>query len=188
MLLSSVNLPGGELRRRSAEDELGMRRYLQEGDLISAEVQQIYQDGALSLHTRSLKYGKLAQGTLLQVPPNMVKRRKIHFHKFPFGVSVILGNNGFVWIYVNASSEEEENVGGFTQDLTQVDKADREAVCRMRNCVLALAENGVMLWDTSLAHAFEIAQKLSPNVGELVRPLVRAELAALTRQRLQIDN
>ena len=29
--LSSVNLPGGELRRRSAEDELSMRKYLQEG-------------------------------------------------------------------------------------------------------------------------------------------------------------
>merc|ERR1719447_2495126 len=32
LLLSSVNLPGGELRRRSAEDELSMRRYLSEGD------------------------------------------------------------------------------------------------------------------------------------------------------------
>ncbi|OCT65422.1 hypothetical protein XELAEV_18041662mg [Xenopus laevis] len=35
LLLSAVNLPGGELRRRSAEDELAMRSYLQEGDLIS---------------------------------------------------------------------------------------------------------------------------------------------------------
>ena len=39
--LSSVNLPGGELRRRSAADELTMREYLKEGDLISAEVQQV---------------------------------------------------------------------------------------------------------------------------------------------------
>ena len=61
LLLSSVNLPGGELRRRSAEDELAMRSYLQEGDLISAEVQMLYADGAASLHTRSLKYGKLGQ-------------------------------------------------------------------------------------------------------------------------------
>ncbi|NWH70369.1 EXOS2 protein, partial [Piaya cayana] len=60
LLLSSVNLPGGELRRRSAEDELAMRDYLQEGDLISAEVQSIFSDGAVSLHTRSLKYGKVS--------------------------------------------------------------------------------------------------------------------------------
>lgn len=46
-------------RRRSAEDAHTMRRYLQEGDLISAEVQDIFQDGSLSLHTRSLKYGKV---------------------------------------------------------------------------------------------------------------------------------
>lgn len=37
-----------------------MRQYLQEGDLISAEVQDIFQDGSLSLHTRSLKYGKVS--------------------------------------------------------------------------------------------------------------------------------
>lgn len=36
-----------------------MRRYLQEGDLISAEVQSVFADGSLSLHTRSLKYGKV---------------------------------------------------------------------------------------------------------------------------------
>ena len=53
LLLSSVNLPGGELTRRSAEDELSMRRYLAEGDLVSAEVQNIYGYGSLSLHTRS---------------------------------------------------------------------------------------------------------------------------------------
>lgn len=36
-----------------------MRKHLQEGDLISAEVQSIFSDGSLSLHTRSLKYGKV---------------------------------------------------------------------------------------------------------------------------------
>lgn len=51
-------------RRRSAEDEHMMRQYLQEGDLISAEVQDIFQDGSLSLHTRSLKYGKVIRTTL----------------------------------------------------------------------------------------------------------------------------
>merc|ERR1712079_180410 len=81
--LSSVNLPGGELRRRSAEDELTMRKYLQEGDLISAEVQSIFNDGSLSLHTRSLKYGKLSQGAMIRVSPSLVKRRKTHFHRLP---------------------------------------------------------------------------------------------------------
>ncbi len=38
---------------------------LQEGDLVSAEVQQLYSDGAASVHTRSLKYGKLSQVRIL---------------------------------------------------------------------------------------------------------------------------
>ena len=59
LLLAAVNLPGGELRRRSERDELQMRQLLGEGDLVSAEVQAFFQDGALSLHTRSLKYGKV---------------------------------------------------------------------------------------------------------------------------------
>lgn len=91
LTLSSVNLPGGVLRRKSAEDELAMRQFLAEGDVISAEVQQIYHDGALGLHTRSLKYGKLAAGTFVDVPCKLVKRRKKHFHDLPCGVFVVLG-------------------------------------------------------------------------------------------------
>ena len=158
LLLSSINLPGGVLvsqqffylnslcslsslsvslccciysqRRRSAEDELMMRTYFTEGDLISvsqqkatptpndtlccmyiqAEVQQVFSDGSLSLHTRSLKYGKvvngresvillsvlplllqLKKGCLVMVPPSLVKRCKNHFHNMLCGASVIIG-------------------------------------------------------------------------------------------------
>jgi exosome complex RNA-binding protein Rrp4 len=52
---------------RGVEDELSMRKHLVEGDLISAEVQNMFHDGSLSLHTRSLKYGKLNQGCLIKV-------------------------------------------------------------------------------------------------------------------------
>lgn len=105
LLLSSVNLPGGELRRRGVEDEKQMRKYLQEGDLISAEVQNVHSDGTLSLHTRSLKYGKLAQGILVKVFPSLIQRRKTHFHNLPCGASIILGNNGFIWISPMMNSE-----------------------------------------------------------------------------------
>lgn len=36
-----------------------MRSFFQEGDLLVAEVQAFFADGAMSLHTRSLKYGKV---------------------------------------------------------------------------------------------------------------------------------
>lgn len=41
---------------------------------------------------------QLSQGTLVKVFPSLIKRRKNHFHNLPCGVSVIIGNNGFIWI------------------------------------------------------------------------------------------
>lgn len=80
LMLSSVNLPGGVQRRKIESDALKMREFLAEGDvsfrsclwamvcmipgltedqLLVAEVQAFFGDGAMSLHTRSLKYGKV---------------------------------------------------------------------------------------------------------------------------------
>ena len=39
--LSAINLPGGVQRRRVEEDQLHIRDYFVEGDLISAEVQSV---------------------------------------------------------------------------------------------------------------------------------------------------
>ncbi|OQE37301.1 hypothetical protein PENCOP_c010G01728 [Penicillium coprophilum] len=65
--LSAINLPGGILRRRTSADELQIRTFFSEGDLVVAEVQSVHQDGSASLHTRSLKYGKLRNGVFLAV-------------------------------------------------------------------------------------------------------------------------
>eukprot|EP00088_Acartia_fossae_P017130 TRINITY_DN1969_c0_g1_i4.p1 TRINITY_DN1969_c0_g1~~TRINITY_DN1969_c0_g1_i4.p1 ORF type:complete len:302 (-),score=46.55 TRINITY_DN1969_c0_g1_i4:281-1186(-) len=189
LALASVNLPGGELRRRGAEDELSMRKYLNEGDLISAEVQNIYHDGSLSLHTRSLKYGKLGQGCLLKVSPSLVKRRKTHFHQLPCGASIILGNNGFIWISPTQGGGEmdtsEGGGGGFTQNLEVVPESERETIARLRNVVLCLAENCTMLWDTSIMYAWEASTKYS--IPELLNMDAMRDVAHLTQQRLQMD-
>ncbi|KAL2000752.1 hypothetical protein VTN02DRAFT_2670 [Thermoascus thermophilus] len=65
--LSAINLPGGILRRRTSADELQIRTFFSEGDLVVAEVQSVHSDGSASLHTRSLKYGKLRNGVFLAV-------------------------------------------------------------------------------------------------------------------------
>ncbi|XP_018361796.1 PREDICTED: uncharacterized protein LOC108760379 isoform X2 [Trachymyrmex cornetzi] len=124
LLLSSVNLPGGELRRRSVEDEQTMRRYLQEGDLICAEVQSIFADGSLSLHTRVLKYGKLSQGIMLKVPPMLIQRKKTHYHTLESGATLILGYNGYVWISANIQNVDKSE-GGFTEDLSKIPMENR---------------------------------------------------------------
>ncbi|XP_016928060.1 exosome complex component RRP4 [Drosophila suzukii] len=184
LLLSSVNLPGGELRRRSAEDEQMMRRYLDEGDLISAEVQNIFEEGTLSLYTRSLKYGKLSQGILVKVFPALVKRRKMHFHNLPCGASVILGNNGYIWISPTKGQEQEGGEGGFALNLNEhIPRGDREVIARLRNSVLALAKCKLMIYDTSIQYAYE--ESLKYEAHELLQQNVIYDIGEQTQARLR---
>ncbi|XP_050743138.1 exosome complex component RRP4 [Drosophila biarmipes] len=184
LLLSSVNLPGGELRRRSAEDEQMMRRYLDEGDLISAEVQNIFEEGTLSLYTRSLKYGKLSQGILVKVFPALVKRRKMHFHNLPCGASVILGNNGYIWISPTKGKEQEGGEGGFALNLNEhIPRADREVIARLRNSILALAKCKLMIYDTSIQYAYE--ESLKYEAHELLQQNVIYDIGEQTQARLR---
>ena len=181
LLLSSVNLPGGELRRRSAEDEQTMRRYLQEGDLICAEVQSTFVDGSLSLHTRVLKYGKLSQGIMLKVSPALIKRKKTHFHNLENGASLILGTNGYVWI--GASEQDtDRSEGGFTQDLSRIPQTIREVCARLRNCILILAQCNMQLTDTSVTYAYEESMKY--KVNDLLEPEVMVDVSLLTHHKL----
>ncbi|PWN47812.1 hypothetical protein IE53DRAFT_375907 [Violaceomyces palustris] len=99
LLLSSVNLPGGVQRRKLESDELQMRNFFQEGDLLVAEVQSIFHDGSVGLHTRSLRYGKLRNGSLVRLAPVLIQRLKSHFLTLPNAeVDIVLGLNGYVWV------------------------------------------------------------------------------------------
>ncbi|CAI4215064.1 unnamed protein product [Parascedosporium putredinis] len=66
--LSAINLPGGIQRKRTETDELQIRSFFAEGDLVVAEVQTLHGDGAAALHTRSLRYGKLRNGIFSASP------------------------------------------------------------------------------------------------------------------------
>lgn len=120
--LSSINLPGGILRRRTAVDELNIRTFFSEGDLLVAEVQSLHQDGTASLHTRSLKYGKLrnglftsltgAGGGILSRKGGVVRsRRQVFTLTTAAGeVDVVLGVNGYIFIskHVTTTADPKE--------------------------------------------------------------------------------
>ncbi|CAH8590089.1 unnamed protein product [Heterobilharzia americana] len=115
LALANVKLPGGELRRKSEDDERAMRSFMKEGDLIVAEVHEVYKDGTLQLHMPGTRTGKLGGGCLLHIPPSLIKRQKIHRHRLAvprvnaldgsltssstdvISVGLILGCNGYVW-------------------------------------------------------------------------------------------
>uniref|UniRef100_A0A2K5Y795 Uncharacterized protein n=1 Tax=Mandrillus leucophaeus TaxID=9568 RepID=A0A2K5Y795_MANLE len=171
LLFSPMNLPGGELKRRSTEDELAMTGFLQGGELISAEVQTVFSDGAVSLHTRSLKYGKLGQGVLVQVSPSLVKRQKIHFHDLPCGAS----------IYPTPEHKEGE-AGGFTANLEPVSLADGEVISWLQNCIISLVTQRTMLYDTSILYCYEAS--LPHQIKDILKPEIMEEIVMETHQRL----
>uniref|UniRef100_A0A0N5A9M4 Ribosomal RNA-processing protein 4 n=1 Tax=Syphacia muris TaxID=451379 RepID=A0A0N5A9M4_9BILA len=182
LMLSSVNLPGGELRRKSVEDELMMREYLKEGDLISAEVQKVSADGQMQLHTRNLRYGKLSQGTFIKVLPYLIKRRKSHFHTMPHGASIILGRNGYIWVST-VISEEEGLTGGYAQNLDEVVPLEtRTVIARYTNCINLLAKHQISLYDTSIILAYEAS--LGYEVKDLLKSDVTSEIAYEVQQQL----
>lgn len=184
--LSNINLKGGELRKRTAADQFAMREYLKEGDLISAEVQNVHQDGSLSLHTRSLRYGKLGQGVLLKVAPSLVKRQKnhlIHLNAQYSQVNIILGNNGFVWISPPVSKENTGD-GGFELDKSLVSIEDREVMCRVRNVITnCLAPHSVYLYDTSVQYAYEASLDYEPK--DILKEEVAEEIKEKTLVQIQ---
>eukprot|EP00200_Dunaliella_tertiolecta_P011663 CAMPEP_0202388924 /NCGR_PEP_ID=MMETSP1127-20130417/80199_1 /ASSEMBLY_ACC=CAM_ASM_000462 /TAXON_ID=3047 /ORGANISM="Dunaliella tertiolecta, Strain CCMP1320" /LENGTH=310 /DNA_ID=CAMNT_0048990517 /DNA_START=228 /DNA_END=1160 /DNA_ORIENTATION=- len=171
LLLSAVNLPGGIQRRRNAEDELRMREVFREGDLLSAEVQSVQTDGSVALHTRSLKYGLLVGGQLVQVPPALVKRQKQHFHTLEaIGVDLILGCNGLLWVQPHASPPPQSSIQGGTDGDADSKKPTEnaptkppcsrhqlEVVARVGNAIRALAHSYLAIYPTTIMETYELA-------------------------------
>ncbi|KAG0301902.1 exosome non-catalytic core subunit rrp4 [Dissophora globulifera] len=158
LMLSSVNLPGGVQRRKQESDELQMRTFFMEGDLVVAEVQNFFADGAYSIHTRSLKYGKLRNGSFISVSPGLVQRSKSHFHSLSCGVDVILGLNGYIWVSAHVSQDLEEidtEQVYSNKNKEDITPADRESIARIANCIRALAQNFVFINATIISFAYE---------------------------------
>jgi len=155
LLLSSINLPGGILRKRTSTDELQIRSFFSEGDLLVAEVQSLFQDGAASLHTRSLKYGKLRNGYFLKVKAGGIVRGKSHIVMLEAAngageVDVILGVNGYVWVSKKVTLqappggesitrlEEEASEAIYSNVNEDIAPATRREIARIGNCVRAM--------------------------------------------------
>lgn len=139
--LSAINLPGGILRRRTAVDELNIRTFFSEGDLLVAEVQQLNQNGTASLHTRSLKYGKLrnglftslsgAGGGILSRKGGVVRSRRQNFtlNTAAGEIDVVLGVNGYIWVSKHAENKAE----GKDVSITRLEETVSETLYSSQN-------------------------------------------------------
>lgn len=184
--LSAINLPGGILRKRTETDELQIRTFFAEGDLVVAEVQQLFQDGGAVLHTRSLKYGKLRNGVFMAVSGTgggggVVRSRRqvwtLESANNGGPIDVILGVNGYVWIskHVDPVIPEEaksqqtgitniEEVVSATMYSSQNDKIEPETmreIARIRGVVTALVENGLRVDEDMVTKGYNEAVEMA---------------------------
>lgn len=180
--LSSINLPGGVLRRRTTADELQMRNYFQEGDLLVAEVQQVGAiDATASLHTRSLKYGKLRNGMFLAVSGTgggggVIRSRRQVFTinsgaQGGGDVDVILGVNGYIWLSKHVEQEDVKIAGGvsisnlddvvssviYSSQNDDIGEGTRREIAKISECIKVLAEERVRVDEDSVTKAYEAA-------------------------------
>lgn len=181
LLLGAVNLPGGVLRRKSDSDELQMRTILKEGDLLNCEVQSTFSDGSASLHTRSLKYGKLRNGMFVKVNSSLIVRTKNHMHDMPGGVSIIIGVNGYCWIFKTKNKVE-------TNDNKTVGKAESEIKAASKGYSIGMGSVSVtrLEEESSWEIYSDKNDKISSNIKEAISRY-RSCLVALNYCEISID-
>ena len=167
--LSSVNLPSGQQRRRNEADELNMSQLFDTADVITAEVQSIFQDGAANLHARSTKYGRLFRGVLVEVCPSLVKRLPQHFHALEVTpdvfIEVLIGCNGFIWVGSPgaATSKQDEKSKSHEEELVVVDKKERENIVRVANCIRVLDELFFYVTPQSIMNIYKQSEGMDPK-------------------------
>ncbi|KFA74180.1 hypothetical protein S40288_06531 [Stachybotrys chartarum IBT 40288] len=185
--ISAINLPGGILRKRTETDELQIRSFFAEGDLVVAEVQQLHQDGAASLHTRSLKYGKLRNGVFAAVSGTgggggvVRAKRQVWTMEAAHNagkVDVLLGVNGYIWISKHIESETplesaginrmEETVSSkvYSSQNDPMDVATMREIARLRSVILALVENRVKVDEETVTKGYEEAVELGRETAD----------------------
>lgn len=189
--LASINLPGGIQRRKTGTDELQMRTFFEEGDLLLAEVQSYFQDGSVSLHTRSLKYGKLRNGQFVKVANGLVTRTKQSTLQIG-SVDLILGVNGYCFVSKHSddsllSSEtagnthnnttEEASEAIYSNVNTEISHGTREEISRLKNVLELLARENLKI-DVELVRKAVEASRVIAEVGDLLRIDVGKRIAA----------
>ncbi|KAF7818280.1 exosome complex component RRP4-like protein [Senna tora] len=186
LMLSSMNLPDGIQRRRTALDELNMRSVFEENDVVCAEVRGFQHDG-LQLQARSQKYGKLKRGQLLRVAPYLVKRQKQHFHHLEqYGVDLILGCNGFVWVGEHIEAKDDMIEEQADQSDSQVSRPGKNAVsleeqeqnctaletrkyiCRTANAIRVLSTLGFSITLEIIKETVNLSLTVNLDINEML--------------------
>lgn len=193
--LSSINLPGGILRRRTAVDELNIRTFFVEGELLVAEIQSLFGDGSAALHTRSLKYGKLRNGYFMSVAGAggsggsstrkggvaRSKRQTFTLQTARGGgeIDVVLGVNGYLWVAKHVEPETETNKdvsitrleettsqGIYSSQNDNISVHTRAEIARVAGVIRALVESGSRVDEDLIVRGYEASLEVDAEMHE----------------------
>jgi exosome complex component RRP4 len=122
---------------------------------------------------------QLERGELLMVPAYLVKQLKQHcYHLEQYGVDLILGRNGFIWVGEHAAVDETAKLmGAETENFTTLET--RNHICRLANAIRVLSALEFTLIAKLIIETAEAS--LSSNVA--VDDMVGAEFFAQTAER-----
>lgn len=148
-----------------------MRSYYVENDLLVADVQASFADGALGLHVPKT-YHKLENGVFTSVPPSLVRRVKTHFCTLPCGVDIVLGHNGYIWITPSLSEDEIEARAQPDSTWTPkpIQKDTRQAIARVKNAISILSHLFLPVFPDTIMYIYN--NSLSYSVADLLKPEV----------------
>ncbi|KAL6655352.1 hypothetical protein ACP70R_006178 [Stipagrostis hirtigluma subsp. patula] len=175
LMLSSMNLPDGIQKKRTAVDELNMRSILEENDVVCLEViRGVQHGGSPHLQAWGQKNGKLERGQLLMVPAYLVKRRKQHFHHLEqYDVDLILGCNGFIWIGEHVAVGEKTKLMGDHHEIS-TEAANfnplerRNHICRLANAVRVLSALGFTLTAELIIETVEASSSSDIAINDML--------------------
>lgn len=113
----------------------------------------------MGVHTRNLKYGKLVTGELVTIQTGLIRRSRSHFLVLEWGVEVILGVNGFVWVGKPRKSPDQQDLDAiYSSALESVDAEERKLIARTRNCLLAMNLAFILIDEETICKVFEASQ------------------------------
>lgn len=163
--------------------------------MLVAEVQSVHQDGSASLHTRSLKYGKLRNGIFLAVAgmggagvargTGVVRsRRQVWTVPGANGgadIEVILGVNGYIWISKRADAAAGNDDDGMGMSITRLEDmvsgtmyssqndeislATRREIARLAGCIRVLVQGGIKVDEDTVMRAYTASLELELEAG-----------------------
>jgi exosome complex component RRP4 len=143
------------------------------------EVQGLHQDGGATLHTRSLKYGKLRNGMFVRVSGTgggggvVRSRRQVWTFDAANGggkIGVILGVNGYIWISKHVESqnegeaeasitriEESTTSKAYSSQNDEIGPETRREIARIKGVISCLVEAGLRVDEDMVMEGYKAA-------------------------------